>query len=157
MSVSSCALLSFSFSLSLSSSCADEMKKKKKKKENRKKQMSPCYVERFACQWSLIDVSRFSYFVSLNLFFITISVYFLKFPLLFLSFFSFGWQVEVSDRVLLSRSDPITAFIHIRIQNSSYFCYCPYNGKKKLYRHSYLYHSSSASNNRRVYTLRAET
>jgi len=55
-------------------------------KENKKKQMSPCYVERFACQWSLIDAGRFSYFVSLHLCIITISIYLLKVPLLFLLF-----------------------------------------------------------------------
>jgi hypothetical protein len=80
MSVSSFALLVFS------SSRADEIKKKKK---NQKKQMSPCYVERFACQWSLIDVSRFSYCVLLHLCINAISIYLLTLLLLFLSFRSY--------------------------------------------------------------------
>jgi hypothetical protein len=131
------------------------MKKKRRKKENRKKQMSPCYVERFARQWSLIDVSRFSYFVSLNLciiIIIIISIYLLKFPLLFL-LFSFVWQVEVIDRVLLSQSDPITAFIHLRTQILLTSVAANIMVREKLYRHSYLYFSSYGSSNRRVYTL----
>lgn len=120
-------------SLFFSSSCADEMKKKRRKKENRKKQMSPCYVERFARQWSLIDVSRFSYFVSLNLciiIIIIISIYLLKFPLLFLLFF-----VRMTSRSHWS-STPIAIGSDYCLYtssntNSSYFCCCQYNGKRK--------------------------
>ncbi len=107
--------------------------KKRRKKENRKKQMSPCYVERFARQWSLIDVSRFSYFVSLNLciiIIIIISIYLLKFPLLFLLFF-----VRMTSRSHWS-STPIAIGSDYCLYtssntNSSYFCCCQYNGKRK--------------------------